>query len=337
MAKLRCMGCMREYEEKKKCCPYCGYTINAKQEYAFALQPQTVLQARYIVGTVLRCGKEEIIYLGWDQVLDKRIAIKEYYPQLILTRNEGQRQVCLQEPDAENEYRKGKEQYISDAKELARFREETGIIRIYDYFEQNGTVYVITEYSENYRRKDVATRMLYRTAEKYKKGKYIGRTVFGVELTVLAIVMVCALFMWRKPYAFFAVKGITYQSMPDIIGEQYEQAKGELEKLGLQIQKESYITENVSVGKIVMQSISCGEEIQSGQVVVVRVAEQPEVTTEEITTEEEKPVKTTRKTQKAVKSSTTEKTTEKKQAKANKKSSNQKKTEATTEVIVIED
>ena len=125
--------------------------------------------------------------------------------------------------------------------------------------------------------------------------------------------------------------------MPDIIGEQYEQAKGELEKLGLQIQKESYITENVSVGKIVMQSISCGEEIQSGQVVVVRVAEQPEVTTEEITTEEEKPVKTTRKTQKAVKSSTTEKTTEKKQAKANKKSSNQKKTEATTEVIVIED
>ncbi len=337
MAKLRCMGCMREYEEKKKSCPYCGYTINAKQEYAFALQPQTVLQARYIVGTVLRCGKEEIIYLGWDQVLDKRIAIKEYYPQLILTRNEGQRQVSLQEPDAEDEYRKGKEQYISDAKELARFREETGIIRIYDYFEQNATVYVITEYSENYRRKDVATRMLYRTAEKYKKGKYIGRTVFGVELTVLAIVMVYALFMWRKPYAFFAAKGITYQSMPDIIGEQYEQAKGELEKLGLQIQKESYITENVSVGKIVMQSISCGEEIQSGQVVVVRVAEQPEVTTEEITTEEEKPVKTTRKTQKAVKSSTTEKATEKKQAKESKKSSNEKKTEATTEVIVIED
>ena len=337
MAKLRCMGCMREYEEKKKSCPYCGYTINAKQEYAFALQPQTVLQARYIVGTVLRCGKEEIIYLGWDQVLDKRIAIKEYYPQLILTRDEGQRQVSLQEPDAENEYRKGKEQYISDAKELARFREETGIIRIYDYFEQNGTVYVITEYSENYRRKDVATRMLYRTAENYKKGKYIGRTVCGVELTVLVIVMMYALFMWRKPYAFFAAKGITYQSMPDIIGEQYEQAKGELEKLGLQIQKESYITENVSVGKIVMQSISCGEEIQSGQVVVVRVAEQPEVTTEEITTEEEKPVKTTRKTQKAVKSSTTEKATEKKQAKESKKSSNEKKTEATTEVIVIED
>ena len=336
MAKLRCMGCMREYEEKKKCCPYCGYTINAKQEYAFALQPQTVLQARYIVGAVLRCG-EEIIYLGWDQVLDKRIAIKEYYPQLILARNEGQRQVCLQEPDAENEYRKGKEQYISDAKELARFREETGIIRIYDYFEQNGTVYVITEYSENYRRKDVATRMLYRKAKRHKKGRYIGRIVFGVELTVLAIVMVYALFMWRKPYAFFATKGITYQSMPDIIGEQYEQAKGELEKLGLQIQKEPYITENVSVGKIVMQSISCGEEIQSGQVVVVRVAEQPEVTTEEITTEEEKTVKTTRNTQKVVKNSTTEKATEKKQAKESKKSSNEKKTEATTEVIVIED
>lgn len=353
MAKLRCMGCMREYEEKKKCCPYCGYTINAKQEYAFALQPQTVLQARYIVGTVLRCGKEEIIYLGWDQVLDKRIAIKEYYPQLILTRNEGQRQVCLQEPGAENEYRKGKEQYISDAKELARFREETGIIRIYDYFEQNGTVYVITEYSENYRRKDVATRMLYQKNGRRNRRKYIWRILFGVELAAGIAVFAVAWILWQRSYSFVASSYALTQRMPDVTGEEYEQAKQELEQLGLKVQQKNYNVVGVGKGIVVTQSEQSGEPVADNMTVTLWVSDE-DVSSENVedsnvtTTSSEEDTGTTR--QNITESATTrakaaaktdstqaEKTTEKKTVKKTTKKSTEATTQTTTEVIVIED
>lgn len=371
MAKLRCMGCMREYEEKKKCCPYCGYTINAKQEYAFALQPQTVLQARYIVGTVLRCGKEEIIYLGWDQVLDKRIAIKEYYPQLILTRDEGQRQVCLQEPDAENEYRKGKEQYISDAKELARFREETGIIRIYDYFEQNGTVYVITEYSENYRRKDVATRMLYQKTGRRNRRKYVWRILFGVELVAGIAVFAVAWILWQRSYSFVASSYALTQRMPDVTGEEYEQAKQELEQLGLQVQQKNYNVAGVGKGIVVTQSEQSGEPVSDNMTVILWVSDEEDITdmesgeqrdhnTETITkdmsgenvedpnvttTSSEEDTGTTRqesavtraKTATRTDSTQAEKTTEKKAGKKTTKKSTEATTQTTTEVIVIED
>lgn len=35
MAQLRCMGCMREYSERKKKCPYCGYEKVCNPEYSF--------------------------------------------------------------------------------------------------------------------------------------------------------------------------------------------------------------------------------------------------------------------------------------------------------------
>lgn len=371
MAKLRCMGCMREYEEKKKCCPYCGYTINAKQEYAFALQPQTVLQARYIVGTVLRCGKEEIIYLGWDQVLDKRIAIKEYYPQLILTRDEGQRQVSLQEPDAEDEYRKGKEQYISDAKELARFREETGIIRIYDYFEQNGTVYVITEYSENYRRKDVATRMLYQKNGRRNRRKYVWRILLGVELVAGIAVFAVAWILWQRSYSFVAPGYVLTQRMPDVTGEEYEQAKQELEQLGLKVTQKNCNVAGVCKGIVVSQSEQSGEPVSDNMTVILWVSDEEDITdmesgeqrdhnTETITkdmsgenvedpnvttTSSEEDTGTTRqesavtraKTATRTDSTQAEKTTEKKAGKKTTKKSTEATTQTTTEVIVIED
>ncbi|MBO5470033.1 MAG: PASTA domain-containing protein [Lachnospiraceae bacterium] len=272
MAKLRCMGCMREYEEKKKCCPYCGYVKGARPEYSFALQPETILQARYVAGKVLRCGQEELIYLGWDQVLDKRIVIKEYYPQLILHREEGQRQVERKDTKSEEDYRAGKMQYILDARELAKFREETGIIRIYDYFEQNGTVYVITEYSENYRRQDVATKMLYQKTDRKKKERYLWRAVIGVEATACVAVLVCAAVFWMRPYTFTATESMVVERMPDVSGETYEQAKQELEQLGIRVQREDCEAGGILEGTVVEQSKQMREVLSGNTTVTLWVS-----------------------------------------------------------------
>lgn len=252
------MGCMREYDEKKKECPYCRYRKNARPEYTFALQPETVLQARYVVGRVLRCGTEELLYIGWDQVLDKRIAVKKYYSQSILNRENGSKQVELVDSESESIYREGRNQYISDAKELARFREETGIIRIYDYFEQNGTVYVITEYSDNYRREDIATRMLY-IKEHKKRGRYIWRIVCSVELAACLAIFVCAGIIWWKPYVRYVSEDTVTELVPDVTGERYEQAKQELEAEGLQVQRETCATNAVEKDVVIRQSRMYGQ------------------------------------------------------------------------------
>ncbi len=370
MARLRCMGCMREYDEKKHSCPYCKYPKNAGPEYSYALQPETVLQARYVVGKVLRCGEEELIYLGWDQVLEKRIAVKEYYPQSILKRDEGQKHVCLRESGMEEMYRSGRQQYILEAKELARFREETGIIRIYDYFEQNGTVYIITEYSDNYQKEDIETRMLYLKANKKKQRQYIGRVLLGVELVVAILVWTCALLTWNKPYSFSVSESEATEGMPDVTGEMYEQAKKELESVGLQVTKEDYETDKVAQGQIVRQSEKIGDRIM-GQPVTLWVACTPGKTvsdsSEEAGIEEtDQEAATSQATGGESNSSSTQKirqTTQStssgqsdKSSKANGKSDQNKKTEKkttkkttqkstkaqsatekTTEVIVIED
>lgn len=371
MARLRCMGCMREYDEKKHSCPYCKYPKNARPEYSYALQPETVLQARYVVGKVLRCGEEELIYLGWDQVLEKRIAVKEYYPRSILKRDAGQKHVCLRENEMEERYRSGRQQYILEAKELARFREETGIIRIYDYFEENGTVYIITEYSDNYQKEDIETRMLYLKANKKKQRQYIGRVLLGVELVVAILVWTCALLTWNKPYSFSVSESEAAEGMPDVTGEMYEQAKKELESVGLQVTKEDYETDKVAQGQIVRQSEEMGDRI-IGQPVTLWVACTPKKVANDLSEEEAGVEETAKKdavsqesagesnssssqkigpttqstgsgqsgkSSKTDKDSDGNKKTEKKTAKktTQKSTESQTATEKSTEVIVIED
>ena len=61
----RCLNCMNEYpDEYRDLCPSCGYMDGATQNGGVALQPGTILQARYIVGTVIRERETDIIYIG---------------------------------------------------------------------------------------------------------------------------------------------------------------------------------------------------------------------------------------------------------------------------------
>ena len=271
--------------------------------------------------------------------------------------------MSLQEPDAEDEYRKGKEQYISDAKELARFREETGIIRIYDYFEQNGTVYVITEYSENYRRKDVATRMLYQKTGRRNRRKYVWRILLGVELVAGIAVFAVAWILWQRSYSFVASSYALTQRMPDVTGEEYEQAKQELEQLGLQVQQKNYNVAGVGKGIVVTQSEQSGEPVADNMTVTLWVSDEEEVditdmesgeqrdhntetATEDVsgeniaTTSSEEEMGTTRQNiteSAATRAKTTTKTDSTQAEKTTEKKSTEATTQTTTEVIVIED
>ncbi|MGN1092976.1 MAG: serine/threonine protein kinase, partial [Monoglobaceae bacterium] len=84
-----CMGCMNE-KGSEAVCPYCGLDEEMLSEAATTfLPPGYVLKERYTIGIALGQGGFGITYIGYDDVLGTKVAIKEYYPSDIAQRTVG--------------------------------------------------------------------------------------------------------------------------------------------------------------------------------------------------------------------------------------------------------
>ena len=91
----RCMGCMELYEETLERCPHCGYVHGTPAKEAYHILPGSLLAGRYIVGQVLGFGGFGVTYIGYDQVLQQKVAIKEYLPSDFATRMPQQEDVTI--------------------------------------------------------------------------------------------------------------------------------------------------------------------------------------------------------------------------------------------------
>lgn len=141
-----CMGCMSEYEDEYEVCPKCGYIEGSHAEEALHMEPGSILRERYIVGKVLGFGGFGVTYLGWDTLLEQKVAIKEYLPSEFSTRMPGQTQVTVFNGDKKEQFGDGLSKFIEEAQRLVRFQSEEGIVKIFDSFEDNNTAYIIMEY-----------------------------------------------------------------------------------------------------------------------------------------------------------------------------------------------
>lgn len=144
----RCLGCMEQYDDEFEVCPYCGYVEGTSAEVAYHIQPGEILVFRYIIGKVLGYGSFGVTYLGWDSLLEKKVAIKEYLPNEFATRAEGSSEVIIFDGEKEKQFTIGKDKFSDEAKKLAAFNKENGIITVYDQFEDNGTSYIVMDYFE---------------------------------------------------------------------------------------------------------------------------------------------------------------------------------------------
>lgn len=144
----RCMGCMEEYDDELEVCPYCGYIEGSEPEIAYHINPEEILVFRYIIGKVLGYGSFGVTYLGWDCLLEKKVAIKEYLPNEFATRAEGTSEVTVFDGDKAQQFTIGKDKFTDEAKKLAVFNKDRSIIAVYDQFEDNGTSYIVMDYFE---------------------------------------------------------------------------------------------------------------------------------------------------------------------------------------------
>ncbi len=95
---------------------------------------------------VLGHGGFGITYLGWNLALDIPVAIKEYLPADLATR-ESDLSVVPQSSQATADFQWGLDRFIDEARILARFQ-HPNIVRVHHFFEAHSTAYIVMEYAE---------------------------------------------------------------------------------------------------------------------------------------------------------------------------------------------
>ncbi len=121
------------------------------QNRRHALPANTRLNGKYQIQDVLGSGGFGITYSGFSLENGARVAIKEYFPHRIALRrqNEDGSYSVLPFPDAAaEEFEDGRRRFLKEAGMLKALKHLDIIASVYDFFEENGTVYIVMEYIE---------------------------------------------------------------------------------------------------------------------------------------------------------------------------------------------
>lgn len=146
--KIRCMNCMKEYDDSQPGCPECGFVRGTLPKEIYHLHPEVVLADRYVIGTVVAYGGFGILYRAWDQKLEVMVAVKEYFPSSYVNRNPGETEIFIYTSKKQGEFQEGLEGFLAEARNTARFSKYPNIVNVYDYFRENGTAYMVMEYMD---------------------------------------------------------------------------------------------------------------------------------------------------------------------------------------------
>ena len=120
-------------------CPLCGYS-EALAPSPHVLPPGAILAGRYLVGQVLGEGGFGITYAGLDLNLRTKVALKDYYPTGYVTR-ENTLAVAPFAGEKGAFFAAGRDKFVEEARNLARYRNIHGIVAVLDFFMENGTAY----------------------------------------------------------------------------------------------------------------------------------------------------------------------------------------------------
>lgn len=114
---------------------------------AHQLPAGTLLSDKYVIIRTLGEGGFGITYKGRNKTLDIFVAIKEYYPNGFANRSSAyDLTVAITDSTKNSYFSKWKDKFLNEARALAKFSNITNIVNVLDFFEQNGTAYIVMEY-----------------------------------------------------------------------------------------------------------------------------------------------------------------------------------------------
>ena len=111
------------------------------------LQPGTLLDERYRIDEVLGQGGFGITYAAENTRIGMKVAVKELFWRGHSVRMEGASpEVALENADDAPIFEEQKQRFLREARTIRDFSGQPGVVGIQDYFEANGTAYIVMEY-----------------------------------------------------------------------------------------------------------------------------------------------------------------------------------------------
>ncbi len=141
-----CMNCMKNIDESKDICPYCGYETSEEQEKPF-LPFETILQERYIIGKGLEINGEGLGYIGYDKTKNSKIYIREFFPGNLCERSSDNIKI-LRFDQKSRVFDNLMLEFLKCFRSVAKIRNLPSVTSVYDIFNENGTAYVVMEWIE---------------------------------------------------------------------------------------------------------------------------------------------------------------------------------------------
>ena len=140
----RCFNCMEPVDAPDAECAKCGWD-NHNRENGNAALEQTILKDQYMVGKSLGRGGFGITYVGFDLALERRVAIKEFFPIGTAYRF-GDAITVRAYTETEEDYQSGLNQALQESRTIAKLGQIPNVMQVYNVFLENGTIYMIMEY-----------------------------------------------------------------------------------------------------------------------------------------------------------------------------------------------
>jgi len=110
-----------------------------------SLKPGTQLDG-YLLDKTLGGGGFSVVYRARQLNNDRRVVIKEYFPNKLASR-ERNGQVQARSEDTEGRFNRGRKLFFQEAATLATLK-HTNIVDVFNFFQANGTVYMVMEYQD---------------------------------------------------------------------------------------------------------------------------------------------------------------------------------------------
>lgn len=108
--------------------------------------PDGTLLHGYRVQRTIGCGGFGVTYLAQESLLNRRVVIKENFPDSLCYREEGSLDVCMHDPATGQEgYNWALSNFLREVRLLATL-DHPCIAKVYSYFEEHRTAYYVVEF-----------------------------------------------------------------------------------------------------------------------------------------------------------------------------------------------
>lgn len=147
MGYARCMNCMKMINTGATC-PHCGTPQQTDVNYPYAMRPNTILHGKYLIGRVLGMGFSDITYVGFDTILERKVAVKEYFPHGLVGETTSFQDLWKNGVDSYGRHYQGVNRFLAFGLEMEKLGSLPGIVSVRDVFRANQTGYLVMEFVE---------------------------------------------------------------------------------------------------------------------------------------------------------------------------------------------